>query len=169
MNSLDIIIVIPLLLGFMFGLSKGFIREILSIAVIIFGIYASKWLSPIAASMLTGVFGVSETVANPLSFVVVFIAIAIALRIVAASLSKFVQSISLGGLNKLFGGIFGALKYALLLSLLANIFQVMDSKMGILKPEMRSESLLYKPIMNLAPQLWNEVKELKTDNTAPNP
>jgi uncharacterized membrane protein required for colicin V production len=45
---------IPLLLGFVFGLSKGFIREILSLAVIFVGIYGSKWISPIASSMLTG-------------------------------------------------------------------------------------------------------------------
>ncbi len=164
MNTLDIIILIPLLLGFVFGLSKGFIREILSLAVIFVGIYGSKWISPIASSMLTGVFSVSEQVAKPLSFVVVFIALALLLMMLAKSLDKLVDSISLGGLNKIFGGLLGTLKYALIISLLINVFHVLDSKIGILNSETRTDSILYKPMIQLAPVLWEEVKEVKNEN-----
>ncbi len=161
MNTIDIIILIPLLLGFVFGLSKGFIREIISLAVIIVGIYGSKWISPIVSSILTGVFSVSETVAKPLSFVVVFIAVALLMMVLARSLDKLVESISLGGLNKLMGGLFGALKYALIISLLLNVFHVFDSKASIVNAETKNNSLLYKPMLQLAPQLWSEVKEAK--------
>jgi len=161
MNTIDIIILIPLLLGFVFGLSKGFIREIISLAVIVVGIYGSKWISPIVSSILTGVFSVSETVAKPLSFVVVFIAVALLMMVLARSLDKLVESISLGGLNKLMGGLFGALKYALIISLLLNVFHVFDSKASIVNAETKNNSLLYKPMLQLAPQLWSEVKEAK--------
>ncbi len=164
MNTLDVLILIPLLLGFVFGLSKGFIREIISIAVIFIGIYGSKWLSPIAVSMLTGVFSVSEVVAKPLSFVVVFIAIALSLMVLAKSLDKLIENISLGGLNKLFGGLFGLLKYALVISLLINVFHILDSKISILKNETKSASILYQPMLDLAPVLWDEVKEKTTEN-----
>lgn len=169
MNTLDVIILIPLLIGFVFGLSKGFIREILSIAVIFVGIYGSKWISPIASSILTGVFSVSEQVAKPLSFALVFIAFALALMIVARALDKMAESISLGGLNKLFGGLFGALKYALLLSVLLNIFNVLDSKIGILNSETKTNSIFYVPMIHLGPVLWDEIKEVKVEKTAPNP
>ena len=161
MNTIDIVILIPLLLGFVFGLSKGFIREIISLAVIFVGIYGSKWFSPIASSILTGVFSVSETVAKPLSFVVVFIAIALLMMFLARSLDKLVENISLGGLNKLLGGLFGALKYALIISLLLNVFHVLDSKISILNAETKTDSTLYKPMIQLVPQLWEEVKEAK--------
>jgi len=166
MNSIDIIILIPLLLGFVFGLSKGFIREIISLAVIFVGIFGSKWLSPIASSMLTGVFSVSETVAKPLSFVVVFIAIALFLMFLARSLDKLVENISLGGINKLLGGLFGTLKYALIISLLINVFHVLDSKISIVNAETKTNSILYKPMLQLAPELWQEVKEIKIEETA---
>jgi len=164
MNTIDIIILIPLLLGFVFGLSKGFISEIISIAVIVVGIYGSKWLSPIMVSILTDVFKVSERLAVPLSFVVLFIAIAVALKIIAKSLNKLINSISLGGLNKLFGGIFGLIKYALIISLLLNVFQAIDAKAGLLKPELKASSILYTPLTNFAPELWDEVKEKTTAN-----
>lgn len=168
MNTIDIVILIPLLLGFVFGLSKGFIREIISLAVIFIGIYGSKWLSPIASSMLTGVFSVSETVAKPLSFVVVFIAIALFMMFLARSLDKLVENISLGGLNKLLGGLFGMLKYALIISISTNVFQVLDSKINIINTETKANSILYKPMLQLAPQLWEEVKGIKIRENAPN-
>ncbi len=169
MNTLDILIVIPIFLGFVFGLTKGFIREILSIAVIFIGIYGSKLLSPIASSILTGVFSVSEQVAKPLSFVVVFIAIALGMMVLARSLDKLAEQISLGGLNKFFGGLFGALKYALIISLLINLFNAVDSKVGILNEETKKESIMYKPMMKLSPQLWDEVKKASNEKSAPNP
>jgi membrane protein required for colicin V production len=163
MNTIDIVILIPLLLGFVFGLSKGFIREIISLAVIFVGIYGSKLFSPIVSSMLTGVFSVSETVAKPLSFVVIFIAIALLMMFLARSLDKLVESIALGGINKFFGGVFGALKYALIISLLLNIFHIADSKIGFLNAQTKTDSILYKPMLQFAPQLWEEVKEIKTE------
>lgn len=158
MNTFDLIILIPVLIGFVFGLSKGFIREILSLAVIFIGIYGSKLLSPIADSILTGVFSVSETVAKPLSFVVMFLLIAFTLMVLARSLDKLIDSASLGGMNKFFGGLFGALKYALIISLLLNVFHAVDSRIHILNEETKSQSMLYNPMLKLAPQLWDEVK-----------
>lgn len=161
MNTFDLIILIPVLIGFVFGLSKGFIREILSLAVIFIGIYGSKLLSPIADSILTGVFSVSETIAKPLSFVVMFLLIAFTLMVLARSLDKLIDSASLGGMNKFFGGLFGALKYALIISLLLNVFHAVDSRIHILNEETKSQSMLYNPMLKLAPQLWDEVKEAK--------
>lgn len=161
MNTFDLIILIPVLIGFVFGLSKGFIREILSLAVIFIGIYGSKLLSPIADSILTGVFSVSETIAKPLSFVVMFLLIAFTLMVLARSLDKLIDSASLGGMNKFFGGLFGALKYALIISLLLNVFHAIDSRIHILNEETKSQSMLYNPMLKLAPQLWDEVKEAK--------
>jgi membrane protein required for colicin V production len=98
--------------------------------------------------------------------VVVFIAIALFLMFLARSLDKLVENISLGGINKLLGGLFGALKYALIISLLINVFHVLDSKISIVNAETKTNSILYKPMLQLAPELWQEVKEIKIEETA---
>lgn len=165
MNTLDTFILIPLLIGFIFGFFKGFIREVLGLAVVFFGIYGAKWFSPIISSILTGVFSVSEQTAKPLSFVLMFITIAIVLMILARSLHKFAESISLGGLNKLMGGIFGLLKYALIVSLLLIVLNAVDTQLSFLNAQTKNKSILYKPMLNLAPDLWAEVKEVKAKNT----
>ncbi len=65
---------------------------------------------------------------------------------------------SLGGLNKLLGGFFGGLKYALIVSVLLNVFDAIDSKFPIVEPETKSNSFGYKPMLKLAPALWDEAQ-----------
>ena len=72
---------------------------------------------------------------------------------------------SLGGLNKLFGGLFGALKYALILSVLINVFNVVDDKFSIINPTTKSASFAYKPVLDLGPALWEEAKSYNTDKS----
>lgn len=161
MNTLDLIILIPIVLGFIFGLFKGLIRELASLAAIILGIYGAKLFAPITSSFLIHHLAFSPKTALPISYLILFVVIAIILLLIAKSLDKFFDSIALGGLNKLFGGIFAALKYALIVSILLNIFDALDSKFPIVKAKTKSESIGYKPIISLAPTLWEETKKNK--------
>lgn len=52
MNSLDIFILIPIAIGFVFGLFKGLVKELTSLAAIFLGIYFSKILSPWLSQIL---------------------------------------------------------------------------------------------------------------------
>lgn len=162
MNTLDLILAIPLFLGFIFGISKGLIRELISFAVIFVGVYLAKWFSPLGVLVLTRLFDISETLAKPFSFVAVFVIVAIVLKLVAKTLNKLVETISLGGLNKFFGGVFGLLKYALLLSLLLNVVYAVDSKFNLIRKESKEKSILYEPLRKFAPILWDEVKDFNT-------
>ena len=42
MNTLDLVILIPIAVGFVFGLFKGLIKELTSLAAIFLGIYAAN-------------------------------------------------------------------------------------------------------------------------------
>lgn len=158
MNSLDLIIIIPIAAGFIFGLFKGLIKELTSLAAIFLGIYGAKLFSPRVAGILINSFEVSEKTALPVAYLLLFIAIAVALLIAAKALDKLFDSIALGGLNKFLGGIFGGLKYALIISVLLNVFNVIDNKFNIMNPETKTDSFAFKPIINLVPKLWDEAK-----------
>jgi membrane protein required for colicin V production len=161
MNTLDLIILIPIVLGFIFGLFKGLIKELASLAAIVLGIYGAKLFAPATSEFLIHKLAFSPKTALPISYLILFIAIAIILLIIAKSLDKLFDSIALGGLNKLFGGIFAALKYALIVSILLNIFDALDSKLPIMKSKTKAESIGYKPILKLAPALWEKTKKEK--------
>lgn len=153
------ILLIPIGLGFVFGLFKGLIKEITSLAAIVLGIYGAKLLAPYISDLLVGSFHFSPKTALPMSYLVLFVAIAIGLLMLAKSLEKIFDSMSLGGLNKFFGGIFGALKYALILSILLIVFNAVDSRISIISSETKAKSIVYKPLMKLAPTLWDEAKK----------
>jgi len=166
MNSLDLYLLIPIALGFIFGLFKGLVKELASLAAIVLGIYGAKLLAPILSNILVQTFEFSPKYAHPLSYLFIFIAIAIMLLILAKMLHKMFESISLGGLNKLFGGVFGAMKYALIISVLLNVFDAVDSRFSILKAETKCNSIAYKPLMKLGPVLWeSRNKPLDTKRT----
>jgi membrane protein required for colicin V production len=171
MNTLDLIILIPIVLGFIFGLFKGLIKELASLAAIVLGIYGAKLLAPATSAFLIQKLAFSAKTALPISYLILFIAIAVILLIMAKMLDKLFDSIALGGLNKFLGGVFAALKYALVVSILLNVFDGLDSKFPILKTKTKAESIGYKPILKLAPTLWDKTyknKELDSNQKSTN-
>ena len=159
MGNLDLIILIPIVLGFIFGLFKGLIKELASLAAIVLGIYGARAFAPTISDFFIHSLSFSSKTALPLAYLFLFILIATVLIILAKTLDKFFDSIALGGLNKLLGGVFAAFKYALVVSVLLNLFEAVDSRFPIIKPKSKSESIGYKPVLNLAPKLWEKSKE----------
>jgi membrane protein required for colicin V production len=155
MNSLDLFLLIPIGLGFIFGIFKGLVKELTSLVAIILGIFGAKLLAPYFSGILK--------TSLPLTYLLLFIAIGVGLLLLANMLDKIFDSISLGGLNKLLGGIFGGLKYALIVSVLLNVFNSLDNRLHILGTETKENSIAYKPVMKLGPTLWNEAKKAHID------
>lgn len=164
MSSLDLLLLLPIGLGFVFGLFKGLIRELTSLAAIVLGIYGAKLTAPFVSGLLMDQFHISAGVAKPVSYIVLFIAIGLTLLLVANMLDKFMESISLGGLNKFMGGVFGALKYALIMSVLLNVFNALDSKFSLLSAEKKASSYSYQPLLMFGPVLWEEAGRFKAED-----
>jgi len=162
MNTLDLVLIVPIVLGFVFGLFKGLIKELASLAAIVLGIYGARLFAPSVSQFLIHNLKFSEKTALPLAYLFLFIGIGILLLFIAKALDKVFDSIALGGLNKFLGGVFCALKYALIVSVLLNVFNGLNSKLSLIKSKTKAESIAYKPLMNLAPTLWDEAKNRKT-------
>jgi membrane protein required for colicin V production len=157
MNTFDIIIVIIIFVGLIFGLFRGLIKEVAGLAAIFLGIYFSKILAPTVGAWLVKSLNVAESVSVPVAYLVIFVAVIILLLAFSALLDKLINAIALGWLNRLFGGIFGAIKLALLVSVLLNVFDALDGKYHFVAKETKTESRLYQPIMKFAPMLWQEM------------
>ena len=161
MHTLDLLLFIPIALGFVFGLFKGLVKELTSLAAIVLGIYGAKLFAPYVSDLLVHKFDFSTKTAHPLSYLLIFIIIAFCLLMLAKMLDKLFESMSLGGLNKFLGGLFGGLKYALIVSILLNVFDAMDGKITMIKEKTKEESIGYKPLLKFAPKLWDETKKAK--------
>ena len=166
MNSIDISILIIIGAGFVFGLFKGLVRELASLVAIVLGIYGAKFFSSLLVPFFINLLGVSEKVAQPLSYVVLFVAIVVALLVLARTIDKVFDAVSLGGLNKFLGGVFGALKYALIISVLINVFEPLNQKFRFMSEEKQQNSVTYRPLLNLAPDLWDEATQYRHESEA---
>ena len=158
MSWLDILILLPLLIGLIRGLMKGLIVEISSIAAIILGFLGAKWWSAAFASWLMQQFNWSETACIVVAYALLFAGIALGLNIVARLLSKLFQKIQLGWINRLLGGVFGTAKWGIVIVALVLCVHNLDKQFQFLSPELKEQSIVYTTLTPYAEQAWNDIK-----------
>ena len=158
MSWLDILILLPLLIGLIRGLMKGLIVEISSIAAIILGFLGAKWWSAAFASWLMQQFNWSETACIVVAYALLFAGIALGLNIIARLLSKLFQKIQLGWINRLLGGVFGTAKWGIVIVALVLCVHNLDKQFQFIQPELREKSVVYTTLTPYAEQAWEEIK-----------
>ena len=158
MTWLDILILLPLLIGLIRGLMKGLIVEISSIVAILLGFFGAKYWSAAFASWIMLQFKWSETACIVVAYALLFAAIALGLNIVARLLSKLFQKIQLGWLNRLLGGLFGASKWAIVIVALVLCVHNLDKQFQFIQPELKEKSVVYTTLTPYAEQAWEEIK-----------
>ena len=160
MNTIDIIILIALGAGVIIGFMKGFIRQLASILGLIVGLLAAKALYTSLAVKLCPTVTDSMTVAQILAFVIIWIAVPLIFTLVASVLTKAMEAVSLGWLNRLLGAGLGALKYLLLVSLVVCVIQFIDTDSQLISQTKKEESLLYYPMERFAGMFFPAAKEV---------
>ena len=154
------IILIALGAGVIIGFMKGFIRQLASILGLIVGLLAAKALYTSLAVKLCPTVTDSMTVAQILAFVIIWIAVPLIFTLVASVLTKAMEAVSLGWLNRLLGAGLGALKYLLLVSLVVCVIQFIDTDSQLISQTKKEESLLYYPMERFAGMFFPAAKEV---------
>ena len=160
MTTIDIIILIALGAGVIIGFMKGFIRQLASILGLIVGLLAAKALYTSLAVKLCPTVTDSMTVAQILAFVIIWIAVPLIFTLVASVLTKAMEAVSLGWLNRLLGAGLGALKYLFLVSLVVCVIQFIDTDSQLISQTKKEESLLYYPMERFAGMFFPAAKEV---------
>lgn len=150
LNWLDILLLIPLAYGLLHGLLHGFVRELSSILSVICGIIAAKFFAPQLASVVLSAINMPEQAALFLSYAALFAGVALVCQLVARLLTKFLRKLDLNWLNRLAGAIVGVFVWAMLLSVLLNLFVIVEPWYPVLKEEAKQQSTLYRPITDMA-------------------
>ena len=113
-NWLDVILVLPLLVGLVKGFMHGFISEIIAIVVVILGVLGARFGAPAFSAWLLTQFAWPQGVCDVVAYTLLFLSVAILLSITARLLTKFLRVIHLGWAHRLMGGVFGIAKYGLI-------------------------------------------------------
>lgn len=163
MNTFDIIITGLLLFGFIRGLFKGFFLEVASFIALIAGIYGAIHFSYFIKDLLLPRVTWDEKYITLAAFAITFIAIVIVVTLIGKLFTKIADFASLGILNKLLGGIFGAIKIGFALSVILLIFGKLNNKIPFISQEQQESAVLYEPIKNLAPNIFPEFVKVEDD------
>ena len=157
MGVFDIILAALLLFGLVRGFMKGLFVEVASIVALVAGIYGAIHFSNFAADFIQSRFEWSEKTINITAFAITFVIIVLAIALAGKALTKIADFAALGILNKLLGGIFGALKIGLILSVILIVFDRMNKTIPFVDKAELEDSVLYKPLKSLAPMIFPSI------------
>ena len=159
MSWLDIIVLLPLLIGLVRGLMKGLIMEITSIIAVVIGFVGTRLWGAVFAAWLMQQFSWPEAVCAVVAYALLFIGISLLLHIVGKLLSKLFQKVSLGWANRLLGGSFGMLKWAIIVLILVLCVHRLDEQFKFLKEDLKQQSIVYTQATPLAEKMWDTAKQ----------
>lgn len=157
MNTFDIIIAALLLFGFVRGLMKGLFVEVASLVALVAGVYGAIHFSYFIGDWLKDSVTWDEKYVSLAAFAGTFVVIIIVIALLGKILTKIADFASLGILNKILGGVFGALKIGLILSVAFIFFGKMNDTIPFVSQDSLEESILYKPVKKIAPTIFPSI------------
>ena len=163
MEVIDIIILILIGVGVIQGLMKGSMKELASVVGFVAGLLLARALFGTVAEQLAPALGTSITVAQILSFILIWVAVPIGCSLVASVLTKALEVVHLGWLNRLAGAMLGAVKMMLLAGIGIYVLEYIDPKSEMVSKTTKKASVLYTPMKELVNQCLPVVKDVTDD------
>lgn len=160
MNLLDIILLILLIPGAIRGISKGFLEQAATLAGLVLAAYLAYHFSEPVCAWLAQYITVSDTVLRVIGFAVMLAGVLIFVMFFAKLLTRVADSASLGWFNRLLGFIFSLAVSAVILSILAILFDTVNVKFELVKSPVLTESVLYGYLKDLGYFIFPYLKEL---------
>lgn len=163
MSVLDIVLIAFILFGFVRGLMKGLFVEIASLVALVAGVYGAIHFSNYAATFIDENSQWDEKTVNIVAFAATFLIIVLVIALAGKALTKLADFAALGIVNKLLGALFGALKWAIILSVILNVFDGMNRQIPLTDDDSINDSTLYSPIKGLVPMIFPILLEKKKE------
>ncbi len=165
MNYMDFIIILIAVIGALYGLIKGVIRQLGSLGGFIAGVVVSRLFGNSVALWFQEIFdlpeGISRTIAYSLVFLVVYIVCVQLMRLIRS----ITHHVALGWLDRLCGAAFGAVKYVFIMSILLNFVHIVDPNGKLLPGGVLSSSQYYQYTLKVAPAIFSVAQEQFTRET----
>ncbi len=157
MGFLDIVLGMLLVYGLYKGLRNGFFVEIASLVALIAGLFGAIHFSYIVGEYISSRVDWDPDYVKLISFIITFVIIVLLIHMIGKFLSKVTDFTLLGILNKIAGGIFGALKTAVIIGALLIYFDKFNDSAEVIKPQTIESSVLYRPLKDIGAFVFGKV------------
>ena len=141
MQGLDLVILIFTAFLLIKGVWKGFVKEVAGIIAVVLAVFISFRFHKDTAGYLVSF--IDEKYATVTAYLVLFLAVYLAVMLFGNLLDKVLKSVFLGGVNRIFGGVFGLLKSVLWLTLITFAYSTIKDEAGLHHPAWIIDSLFY--------------------------
>ena len=162
MNYFDVLVFIILTYGLLSGFFKGFVVEIAGVIALIFGLLGSFKFSNVLGNTVQIFFDWDSKTIQIVSFIFLFILIIYSISLLAKMITKTLKLIALGWLNRILGGFFGILKWAVVLSAFTLIISELNEIIAIFSDFNFEDSKSYFFLKELGNFLFDWVSQSKS-------
>lgn len=152
---LDILLLLPLLFGFIRGAMRGLMSELIAIAAVVLGVMGVRMFGQNLSTWLIAQFAWPEMACRIVSAVCLILVIAIALTLIGSLLTKLFKAIHLGWFNRSVGALIGAAKWGIVTIVLVFVLSLLDEHFSLLSPELKNTSPVYATFLDWANLAWN--------------
>jgi membrane protein required for colicin V production len=161
MNVFDALVLFCLGYGLIRGLVKGFIIEISGVLALVLGVFGALQFAMGVTYLIKDWIALDSRLIQGISFLLLFIAITYGISLLAKMLTKTLQIVALGLFNRLAGGLFGLIKWTLILTAIVLLFNQVDRVLSIVPEAFLAESISHPILLEFSGILfeWIQVFE----------
>jgi len=159
MTGLDIILCCILGYGVFNGIRKGLFVELASLVSLLLGIYIAIKFSGVVGGFFDGHLPEDPKTAAVVSFIITFIAVVVAITLLAKFMTKIADFSGLGLVNRIMGAVFGLLRTILILSVLLTFFVKINHNNFIAEKKTLDESMFFYPILKVSNIIFPVLEE----------
>lgn len=149
---IDLIACLLVAFGFYQGFTKGLIKTVFSTLSILIAVVATFKFSGEVMDILESLLNINRAITFVLGFVLTFIVVMALIRFIGGKLEKLINTIHIGGVNKILGGALLGLFYAILISY--GVYFI--NKVELISPQQKEASFTY-PILEPLPRITQDV------------
>ena len=161
MSVIDIVLGALILFGLIRGYNKGLFVEVASLVALVAGVYGAIHFSNFAADFLIEKVDWEQKYINIIAFAITFVLIVVVIAMAGKALTKIADFVFLGFFNKLLGGVFGALKIAVILSVILIVFDKLNKKIPFAVEADLEASILFYPVKSIVPTFLPYILEFE--------
>jgi len=163
MNTIDVFILIVILFFLVRGIFHGFVAELTTLIGLVLGYLVAISNVGLLSNLILRFFpDLPHSAVNIFSFALLFVGTNIAMRLLSDVITKALKFAMLGWLNRLLGGLFGAIKSIIIMSLIVLLIDFLPFSDYLIENETVKGSQLFPLLDLLGPELYKQLNNLST-------
>ena len=160
MNTLDIVLLVAVGIGILYGLKSGLVKQLSFGAGIAIGLLQATIFYPKTAAWLQELTQWENLICTILGFIIIFVATTMIINLAGIILRWLLKAILLGWLDRILGAVFSAIIAMGIVVLGVDISESIAPDNNITCKTSQDETLLYKKVAEVTFLIIEEAKKI---------